>query len=625
MSLHNRFIRVQNESSGKSSWWMINPDISKYTLNTSMTGGTGPIGQGMANSCSNSLSSSSSLINDGLLVDPHETDMNAGMHDSSDMHMRMHHTQHHHHHHHYNPQQQQQQYHMLQTNSDATPSKPAKNASSKKLSNRRSLGSNSSATSVESDDLQLQQPQQIDLMRSNSNNSVGSQKKASGKANKSKQTASDSKKQNTNQTTTALNIDLKEPHMLSNSSGSAASSGVAVLSPVTQKTPNNTFYANNATNNGIENAPMHHSTVSYQTLHPNQQQQQQLVIDSPVSSACSSTSSSTSPPSFSQLFNANNASNPSILRAALQKPGTSVTPSAPPTPTATPTLLQTSQTSNSSSTNRQPHYYSTSTPNSSYQNQVFNYPTYPATTATSQANSTTAKTASDSLSNPQLAAGPAPPSYSSQIQQFNSTNPNSDPLYASTNASTNPATTSATSTSSPNLKYQAPPQSLYPQNYYAQTSSAPQQSQYASKLQNNQAQTYSSYQNQMYDLGGGYASCSSIASSYFDLGNRSTSSNSSVFNSNQFASLSNSSSANASSGLPQGSSLFDEINFQEFLNNTHSNMTAGSNLLMNQTSGASFGYVAGTSNGMATLSSVVSPVVATNTASAPQAVSCYFN
>ena len=42
LSLHNRFIRVQNESSGKSSWWMINPDISKYTLNTSMTSLTPP-------------------------------------------------------------------------------------------------------------------------------------------------------------------------------------------------------------------------------------------------------------------------------------------------------------------------------------------------------------------------------------------------------------------------------------------------------------------------------------------------------------------------------------------------------------------------------------------------------
>ena len=26
MSLHNRFMRVQNEGTGKSSWWMINPD-----------------------------------------------------------------------------------------------------------------------------------------------------------------------------------------------------------------------------------------------------------------------------------------------------------------------------------------------------------------------------------------------------------------------------------------------------------------------------------------------------------------------------------------------------------------------------------------------------------------------
>lgn len=26
LSLHNRFMRVQNEGTGKSSWWMINPD-----------------------------------------------------------------------------------------------------------------------------------------------------------------------------------------------------------------------------------------------------------------------------------------------------------------------------------------------------------------------------------------------------------------------------------------------------------------------------------------------------------------------------------------------------------------------------------------------------------------------
>ncbi|XP_055512602.1 forkhead box protein O3-like [Leucoraja erinacea] len=29
LSLHSRFIRVQNEGTGKSSWWMLNPDVSK--------------------------------------------------------------------------------------------------------------------------------------------------------------------------------------------------------------------------------------------------------------------------------------------------------------------------------------------------------------------------------------------------------------------------------------------------------------------------------------------------------------------------------------------------------------------------------------------------------------------
>ena len=29
LSLHSRFVRVQNEGTGKSSWWMVNPDSSK--------------------------------------------------------------------------------------------------------------------------------------------------------------------------------------------------------------------------------------------------------------------------------------------------------------------------------------------------------------------------------------------------------------------------------------------------------------------------------------------------------------------------------------------------------------------------------------------------------------------
>ena len=41
LSLHNRFMRVQNESSGKSSWWMINPDMSKYNLSANSMCGAG--------------------------------------------------------------------------------------------------------------------------------------------------------------------------------------------------------------------------------------------------------------------------------------------------------------------------------------------------------------------------------------------------------------------------------------------------------------------------------------------------------------------------------------------------------------------------------------------------------
>ena len=29
LSLHSKFIRVQNEGTGKSSWWMVNPDATK--------------------------------------------------------------------------------------------------------------------------------------------------------------------------------------------------------------------------------------------------------------------------------------------------------------------------------------------------------------------------------------------------------------------------------------------------------------------------------------------------------------------------------------------------------------------------------------------------------------------
>ena len=29
LSLHSRFMRVQNEGTGKSSWWIINPDGGK--------------------------------------------------------------------------------------------------------------------------------------------------------------------------------------------------------------------------------------------------------------------------------------------------------------------------------------------------------------------------------------------------------------------------------------------------------------------------------------------------------------------------------------------------------------------------------------------------------------------
>ncbi len=33
LSLHSRFVRVQNEGSGKSSWWMLNPEAAKQAPN----------------------------------------------------------------------------------------------------------------------------------------------------------------------------------------------------------------------------------------------------------------------------------------------------------------------------------------------------------------------------------------------------------------------------------------------------------------------------------------------------------------------------------------------------------------------------------------------------------------
>ena len=51
LSLHSRFIRVQNEGTGKSSWWMLNPDAkasergkSSRRRPPSIEGGGGPGG-----------------------------------------------------------------------------------------------------------------------------------------------------------------------------------------------------------------------------------------------------------------------------------------------------------------------------------------------------------------------------------------------------------------------------------------------------------------------------------------------------------------------------------------------------------------------------------------------------
>ena len=33
LSLHSKFVRVQNEGTGKSSWWMLNPDTTATSAN----------------------------------------------------------------------------------------------------------------------------------------------------------------------------------------------------------------------------------------------------------------------------------------------------------------------------------------------------------------------------------------------------------------------------------------------------------------------------------------------------------------------------------------------------------------------------------------------------------------
>lgn len=57
LSLHSRFIRVQNEGTGKSSWWMLNPDQkasergkSSRRRPPSTEGGGGPNGPNGPNS-----------------------------------------------------------------------------------------------------------------------------------------------------------------------------------------------------------------------------------------------------------------------------------------------------------------------------------------------------------------------------------------------------------------------------------------------------------------------------------------------------------------------------------------------------------------------------------------------
>ena len=46
LSLHSKFVRVQNEGTGKSSWWMLNPDTSNAaTTNASASSASSGGGQ----------------------------------------------------------------------------------------------------------------------------------------------------------------------------------------------------------------------------------------------------------------------------------------------------------------------------------------------------------------------------------------------------------------------------------------------------------------------------------------------------------------------------------------------------------------------------------------------------
>ena len=50
LSLHSKFVRVQNEGTGKSSWWMLNPDAAAQATNVAGSCSAGCSGSGSSGS-----------------------------------------------------------------------------------------------------------------------------------------------------------------------------------------------------------------------------------------------------------------------------------------------------------------------------------------------------------------------------------------------------------------------------------------------------------------------------------------------------------------------------------------------------------------------------------------------
>ena len=66
--MHSRFVRVQNEGTGKSSWWMLNPEAMPASGHTRRSSGSGSSGRSgspssIANQICGATNSGSSNVN----------------------------------------------------------------------------------------------------------------------------------------------------------------------------------------------------------------------------------------------------------------------------------------------------------------------------------------------------------------------------------------------------------------------------------------------------------------------------------------------------------------------------------------------------------------------------------